>query len=191
MGHLNIYLTIQFPLLLLSAALFYFYRRVSWNVLLVGYIATGILTWIIGRESYHIGASGIIYMLTSFIFFKGIITRYYRLIALSLIIVFLYGGMMWYLFPIEEGISWEGHLSGFLVGMILAFNIKTPELKRVVYAWESPDFNENEDPFIKQFDENGNFISESEIRQQELENDSEIVNQAPKLNYTYVPERKE
>ncbi|EID74601.1 rhomboid family intramembrane serine protease [Imtechella halotolerans] len=179
------------PLLLLSAALFYFYRRVSWNVLLVGYIATGILTWIIGRESYHIGASGIIYMLTSFIFFKGIITRYYRLIALSLIIVFLYGGMMWYLFPIEEGISWEGHLSGFLVGMILAFNIKTPELKRVVYAWESPDFNENEDPFIKQFDENGNFISESEIRQQELENDSEIVNQAPKLNYTYVPERKE
>lgn len=54
-----------------------------------------------------------------------------------------------------------------------------------------PDFNENEDPFIKQFDENGNFISESEIRQQELENDSEIVNQAPKLNYTYVPERKE
>lgn len=99
--------------------------------------------------------------------------------------------MMWYLFPIEEGISWEGHLSGFLVGMILAFNIKTPELKRVVYAWESPDFNENEDPFIKQFDENGNFISESEIRQQELENDSEIVNQAPKLNYTYVPERKE
>lgn len=154
-------------------------------------IATGILTWIIGRESYHIGASGIIYMLTSFIFFKGIITRYYRLIALSLIIVFLYGGMMWYLFPIEEGISWEGHLSGFLVGMILAFNIKTPELKRVVYAWESPDFNENEDPFIKQFDENGNFISESEIRQQELENDSEIVNQAPKLNYTYVPERKE
>lgn len=72
-----------------------------------------------------------------FYFFKGIITRYYRLIALSLIIVFLYGGMMWYLFPIEEGISWEGHLSGFLVGMILAFNIKTPELKRVVYAWES------------------------------------------------------
>lgn len=146
------------PLAILILALFYFYRKSASKVLLYGIVITGILTWAIGRPSYHIGASGIIYVLVSFIFFKGVFTKYYRLIALSLTIVFIYGSMLWYIFPIEDGISWEGHLSGFLTGLLLAKLIKTevPELKK--YNWETDDFKEEEDEFLKHFDENGNFI---------------------------------
>ena len=146
------------PLFVLSMALFYFYREISWKVIGYGILFSGLLTWFIARPSYHIGASGIIYVLVSFIFFKGVFTKYYRLIALSLAIVFIYGSMLWYIFPIEDGISWEGHLSGFLTGLILAKLIKTevPEPKK--YHWETEDFNEEEDEFLKHFDENGNFI---------------------------------
>lgn len=146
------------PVAILTLALFYFYKKNAIRVLWSGILIAGFLTWLIGRPSYHIGASGLIYVLASFIFFKGVFTKYYRLVALSLAIVFIYGSMLWYIFPIEEGISWEGHLSGFLTGLLLARLIKTkiPELKK--YKWEQDDFNEEEDEFLKHFDEDGNFI---------------------------------
>ena len=78
------------PLFVLSMALFYFYRKIAWKVLVFGILMSGILTWYIGRPSYHIGASGLIYVLVSFIFFKGVFAKYYRLVALSLLVVFLY-----------------------------------------------------------------------------------------------------
>ncbi|MFN3640879.1 MAG: rhomboid family intramembrane serine protease, partial [Flavobacterium sp.] len=99
------------PLLVLLTAMRYFYRDVSYKVVFFGILLSGLFTWFIGRESYHIGASGLVYVLVSFIFFKGIQTKYYRLVALSLGVVMIYGGMIWYMFPdIEKGISWEGHL---------------------------------------------------------------------------------
>ena len=82
---------------------------------------SGFLTWSIGRPAYHIGASGLIYVLVSFLFFKGVFAKHYRLIALSLLVVFLYGSMIWYALPIEKGISWEGHLSGLITGILFAF----------------------------------------------------------------------
>ena len=123
------------PLLILMASLFYFYRDVALRVVLIGLLFSGILTWLIGRPSFHIGASGLIYVLASFIFFKGIFTKYYRLVALSLMVVFLYGGLLWYIFPIKEGISWEGHLSGFITGLLLAAFVKTRLPKPVKYVW--------------------------------------------------------
>ena len=104
------------PLFVLSASLFYFYKEVAKKVLLYGAFFTGLITWIIARPSYHIGASGVVYLLFSFVFFSGLIKKHYRLVAMSLITIFLYGSMVWYLFPVKEGISWEGHLSGFIVG---------------------------------------------------------------------------
>src|SRR5690606_32795943 len=84
-------------------------------------VFSGLFTWLIGRPSYHIGASGLIYALVSFIFFKGIFTRNFQLSALSFIVVFLYGSMIWYIFPdMKEGMSWEGHLGGFISGILLA-----------------------------------------------------------------------
>ncbi len=103
----------SFPLFVLSATLLYFYRSISFPVLVFGTFLTGFLTWLIARPAYHIGASGVIYMLFSFIFFSGIIRKYHRLVAMSLVVVFLYGSMVWYILPIKQDISWEGHLSGF------------------------------------------------------------------------------
>ena len=146
------------PLAILMAALFYFYRKNAVTIVVLGVLSSGLITWAIGRPSYHIGASGLIYVLVSFVFFKGIFTKYYRLIALSLIVVFVYGSMLWYIFPVKDGISWEGHLGGFLTGLVLAFLIKAKMPSAKKYAWEQADYNEEEDDFLKHFDENGNFI---------------------------------
>ncbi|WP_242155274.1 rhomboid family intramembrane serine protease [Aestuariivivens sediminis] len=163
------------PLLVLSMALFYFYRTIAWKVLFWGILLSGFLTWCIGRPSYHIGASGLIYVLISFTFFKGIFAKYYRLIALSLVVVFLYGSMVWYTIPIEEGISWEGHLSGLLVGLLFALLFKKTIAKPKKYDWEERHYDEADDPFLKHFDEDGNFIEAME----EDEDDKTTI------NYTY------
>lgn len=146
-------------LVVLLAILRFFYREQSVLVLFFGILFSGLGTWLLGRPSYHIGASGLIYALVSFIFFKGIFTKYYRLMALSFVIVLLYGSTIWYMFPnIEKGISWEGHLSGFLTGVAMALVMKTPQFaKTILYDWEKPDFDPENDLFIRNFDEKGNF----------------------------------
>ncbi len=167
------------PLLVLSMALFYFYKAIAWRVILYGILVSGFLTWCIGRPSYHIGASALIYVLVSFIFFKGVLARHYRLIALSLAVVFMYGSMIWYALPLEEGVSWEGHLSGLITGLVFAFLFKKTIAKPKKYDWEQADYNEANDPFLKHFDENGNFI---EINDTETEGNS---TDTPIVNYTY------
>ena len=146
------------PLLVLSAALFYFYRSIRWKVLIYGLLFTGFLTWLIGRPSLHIGASGVIYMLTAFLMFRGIISKQYQLTALSFGVIFLYGSFIWYIFPTDPKISWEGHLSGFMVGVVFAFIFNKQTLPKKKYAWQKEDYNPNDDPFMRNFDEDGNFI---------------------------------
>ena len=149
------------PLLVLIAALRFFYRDLTFQVLGFGLLLTGLITWVIGRESYHIGASGLVYVLVSFIFFKGIRTKYYRLVALSLVVIMVYGSLVWYIFPnVKEGISWEGHLAGLVVGFAFAVTFKTPEYKKMIrYDWEREDYDPAEDKFMQRFDENGNFVN--------------------------------
>jgi len=172
------------PLALLLASLFYFYRNVALKVLLLGVLFSGLITWGIGRPSYHIGASGIIYLLASFIFFKGIFTKHYRLVALSLVVVFIYGSLLWYIFPMKDGISWEGHLGGFLTGFALAFLLRAnvPSIKK--FAWEHEDYKEEEDEFLKHFDDDGNFI---ETVDEEIPEESESL----KINYLYKKNSKD
>ncbi|MEM0518261.1 rhomboid family intramembrane serine protease [Aequorivita flava] len=146
------------PLFVLTAALFYFYRDIRWRVLFFGLLFTGLATWVIGRSSLHIGASGVVYMLVAFLFFKGIFSKQFQLTALALVVVFLYGGMFWYVFPVNPEISWEGHLSGFFVGFFFSFLFKTKPIERKKYEWEREGYNPDNDPFLKQFDEDGNFI---------------------------------
>ncbi len=167
------------PLGVLSAALFYFYRPISWKVLGYGILLSGTLTWLIGQSGNHIGASGLIYVLASFIFFKGIFAKNFRLVALSMLVVFLYGSMIWYVFPVDVSISWEGHLSGAITGFVFALIFRNQIAKPPKYAWEKPDYNEEDDPFMKHFDEDGNFIEhieeeapeEIEIRYEYKENE--------------------
>lgn len=162
------------PLVILLAALFYFYRSIALRVVLFGIVLSGFITWGIGRPSFHIGASGLIYVLASFIFFKGIFTKHFRLVALSLIVVFIYGSLLWYIFPVKEGISWEGHLGGFLTGLIFAlvFDAKVPKPKK--YDWEQEDYNEADDPFLRYFDADGNFIEAFQPPKEELEENKDI-----------------
>jgi len=124
------------PLLLLAVALFYFYSEVALKVFSWTWILTGILVWFGGREAWHIGASGMVYGLASFLFFSGIIRKYFRLIALSLLVVFLYGEMVWGLFPgIYKNISWESHMLGFFSGIALAVWYRKEGPQRPVYEW--------------------------------------------------------
>lgn len=164
------------PLFVLSMALFYFYRPIAWKVICFGILLSGFFTWFIGRPAYHIGASGLIYVLVSFTFFKGVFAKHYRLIALSLLVVFLYGSMIWFTLPIEKGISWEGHMAGFIVGLLFALLFRKQVAKPKQYIWEHENYNEDDDPFLKHFDENGNFI-ENPTR--------EIEQEPPTINYNF------
>ncbi|OHT44703.1 rhomboid family intramembrane serine protease [Flavobacterium tructae] len=181
------------PLLVLLAALQFFYPKQSFVVIGYGILFSGLITWVIGRENFHIGASGLIYVLVSFIFFKGIQTGYYRLVALSLSVILLYGGMIWYVFPeVDKTISWEGHLAGFITGFVMSLLYKTPEyVKPIVYEWQKPDFNPDEDAFMKHFDENGNFVN-TEIVEEEPEELMTYFNSDVSVNYIVTkPETKE
>jgi len=154
------------PLFALVASLLYFYRKISFQILVYGTLLTGLMTWVIARSAYHIGASGVIYMLVSFIFFSGVFRRYYRLIALSLIMVFLYGSMIWYILPIKEDISWEGHLSGFVVGFLFAIGYRKVGPQTQKYEYKETEFD-------TYFDEEGNFAPPiPEIKEKNEESNS-------------------
>jgi membrane associated rhomboid family serine protease len=109
------------PLLILGTGLFYFYSDLAPRIILWIWIVSGLGTWLIGRDAYHIGASSIVYGLAAFMFFSGIFRNIIRLVAMALLVIFLYGSLIWGLFPIKMEISWEGHLSGALIGGFLAF----------------------------------------------------------------------
>lgn len=124
------------PILALGTGLFYFYPRIASPVVLLAWLSSGLTVWIIGRESYHIGASGLIYALAGFIFLSGILRRQSNLLALSLLVVFLYGSLVWGILPIEEGVSWEAHLAGASCGFALAIYYRRVGPRRKRYSWE-------------------------------------------------------
>ena len=113
------------PLFVLSFALFYFYRPIAFRVFFLIYFIHGFWLWFFGRQSYHIGASGLVYGLGYFLFVSGIIRKNTHLLAISLLVAFLYGSLVWGIFPYDPHISWEGHLTGMVAGIIFAFYYKS------------------------------------------------------------------
>ncbi|NBC83875.1 MAG: rhomboid family intramembrane serine protease [Bacteroidetes bacterium] len=134
------------PLFSLTLALLYFYKRIAYPLLLIFWLGTDILVWAFARNSYHIGASGIVYALASFIFFSGIFRRNINLMALSLLVSFLYGSMVWGIFPIREGMSWESHLFGGLIGLFCAYIFRHygPSSQRPSWLYEDEEEEEGE-----------------------------------------------
>jgi len=133
------------PLIVLGTGIFYFYSDVAVKVVLWIYFLTGLFVWFVGREAWHIGASGLVYGFASFLFFSGIIRKYFRLIALSLLVVFLYGSMIWGMFPdFYVNVSWEGHSMGFVSGILLAIWFRNDGPQPPVYEWMTEEEEENE-----------------------------------------------
>lgn len=144
------------PILILGTSLYYFYRPIANKILLILLFSTGLLTWCGARGGVHIGASALVYGLCFFLMLSGFLRRDRKLIIISLVVVFLYGSLVWGLYPkyaIENNISWEGHLSGFVMGIVLAFFYKNEGPQREDYIWEDDDDeidddeNTNEKPY--------------------------------------------
>ncbi|MBN2820020.1 MAG: rhomboid family intramembrane serine protease [Bacteroidales bacterium] len=113
------------PLLVLGWGIFYFYKEIAWKVSILVYLLSQIWLWFFfTRPAYHIGASGLIYGFGAFLFVSGIIRKNINLLAISLLVAFQYGSMVWGILPIEEHVSWEGHFMGFMSGIILAIYYK-------------------------------------------------------------------
>ncbi len=114
--------------LVLGSLLFYFYNDNAMQVFVWAYILSGMLTWVIGRSSIHIGASAMIYSFAGYLFTAGVLSKNIRHMAIALVVVFLYGSMIWGIFPMNNNVSWEGHLSGFAAGIGLAFMYRPPKI---------------------------------------------------------------
>ena len=130
------------PILLLGILLFYFYQRIAIEIFIWLYLVTGFWTWLMARDAYHIGASGVVYGMASFLFFSGIIRKSRQLMTISAIVIFLYGGMIYGVFPqaVESNVSWESHLMGGVVGIFLSFLFR-----KIKINLDSDSMKESED----------------------------------------------
>jgi membrane associated rhomboid family serine protease len=139
-GNVEHILSNSMPLIVSLTAILYFYPYSSIRVIPLIWLGSGLLAWLIGRPSMHIGASGFIYGLLAYVFLSGILRKDMRSVAVSLLVGFLYGSMIWGVLPIRAHMSWELHLSGAFMGVFLAFVYrKWDRVPLVRYAWEDDD----------------------------------------------------
>ena len=133
--------------LMMGTVLFLFYPRIALRSIIWLYLLSGLGIWITGQpDSFHIGASGVVYGMVSLVFWSGIFRRNVKSIILALIVLMIYAGLFEGIFPGQEGISWEGHLLGAIAGIFLAWvyrhRIEADEVKPPV---------EDEEPEEKRF----------------------------------------
>ena len=144
------------PILVLGTALYYCYPSLANRVMLITWLASGLLTWCIGSPgSIHVGASALIYGLNLFLIVSGFIRGNRQLIVISLIMVFLYGSFIWGMIPdlaILQNISWEGHLSGAIVGIVLALLFRKEGPQKEIHHWEEEDDDESDSEAVTSAD---------------------------------------
>lgn len=137
------------PFFVSASMIIYFYKEVAFKALIMIYIVTGFWVWCMARESYHIGASGVVYGYISFIFFSGFLRRNKKLMAVSMLMVFLYGGFFWGIipkfYPEFMNISWESHMMGAIAGLAFAFLYRKQGTQKEVFQW--PEENEDNNEF--------------------------------------------
>lgn len=108
-------------------------RRTSdfWPVTIMVMLISGLGTWLFGSpSSIHIGASGLVFGYLGFLLSRGYFERRFDSILMSLTVGILYGGMIWGVLPTRIGISWQGHLFGFIGGIIAAWMLSRPRSSR-------------------------------------------------------------
>ncbi|MEI6123326.1 MAG: rhomboid family intramembrane serine protease [Bacteroidota bacterium] len=131
------------PMFVSLSLVFYFYPEIAYRVFFLVWLFTGVWVWSFAQgASFHIGASGLVYGFVTFLLASGLIRRNARLMAISMLIVFLYGGFFWGIFPNffpHRNISWESHLMGGLAGLVLAIYYRKRGIQREVYHWDDDD----------------------------------------------------
>lgn len=174
---------------ILMTAVFFFYPKVALRVLLGVYLITGFTVWFFAREVYHVGASGIVYGLAFFLFFSGVFRRDNKALALALLVIFFYGGLVWGVFPIVPGVSWESHLFGGVSGVIMAYAFRNVDLPpRIPPSWELEEQEEaqrllnQQNPDLKPFE--NNYYKPDMLNNTNKETDYEI-------RYHYKEEKKD
>ncbi len=120
------------PMFLMFTLIMLFYTRVAKVSFVAIYLITGLSVWFFGRPVYHIGASGVVYGLISFVFWSGVFRKNFRSVVLSIVIIFLYSGYIAGVFPGKPGISWESHLLGAITGMLVAFSVRNVREKHEI-----------------------------------------------------------
>ena len=159
------------PITILGVGLFYFYDKIAPLVVLLIYLITGFWVWIAARDAYHIGASGIVYGLLTFLLFSGFFRRDSSTLAISFIVLFLYGGtFLSGMIPEDSGISWESHLMGAIAGIFCAVYFRNYKIA----ALEKQQLQEEEEPVVSEFTY---FYkpSDKEVDQQKTENQNYII----------------
>lgn len=127
------------PLAILGGLLFTIYREIAYKVFFIIYFTTGFWVWIMARDSYHIGASGVLYGLWTFILFSGFMRRRADLVVASFFVAFLYGSMFWGLFPLIPHVSFESHIAGAMAGIMCAIYFLRQGPQAVKYEWKDED----------------------------------------------------
>lgn len=195
----------SFPTLVLFATLIYFYREIALYVILFLWIGGGFLLWYFAENtgSYHIGMSGVIYGLFGFILTSGFLRKFMPLQAIALFVAFVYGSLIWGVFPIKAGVSWEGHLSGLLVGAVVAFAFRKKGPVPPKYRYEIEKEMGIEPPDYEQEWLERNAAYQQAIRDAQRARDEEKNSDADKqgesnrsssginVEYTFTPRSKD
>jgi membrane associated rhomboid family serine protease len=136
------------PIVVIGTALLYGYPRSVRPVLASLYAGTGLGVWLFAREAYHVGASGLTFGMMFFVFSIGAIRWDRRAISLSMLVFFLYGGMIWGIFPSDPEVSYESHFFGALLGVVLAILCRNrdPAPPERQYSWEGEEAADFEEP---------------------------------------------
>ena len=173
------------PLFLLTSALFYYYQKKAWSIFILSWLITELWVWIFAKDSgIHIGASGLVYALATFHFTGGILRREPRMMAFSLLVVFLYGGLVWGVSPIffpGKNISWQSHLLGGIAGILLAFAFRSDGPQRKQYQWDDDgeEMEYIEEDFVEGKDESAAPTSSPNPT------DANAPSNQPGINYVY------
>ena len=135
-GDLKHLISNSVPVFVLWMAILYFYRGIGHRVVIISWLSTGLFVWLMGRPSFHIGASGLVYAFASFLFVSGALRQDNRLLAIALAVAFMYGGLIWGIFPHDPKISFEAHAMGMVSGIALAIYYRKQGPQRKKYSWE-------------------------------------------------------
>ncbi|MCF8304781.1 MAG: rhomboid family intramembrane serine protease [Bacteroidales bacterium] len=179
------------PLFVMGAGLIYYYPKVALRIFILMYLITNIWVWVFARgNAYHIGASGLVYGLASFHFISGLIRRIPRLMAFTMLVVFLYGSMVWGVIPDfhpTKNISWESHLMGGIAGFILAIYYRNEGPQRKKYDWELEEELEMQD---EEEDEDRDNLDGDEQKSDSATHNTSSQQQPVKIRYLYKRGRK-